>query len=375
MSNRELRKNQRRRYEVRQRGGNILNALGGPIPTSISVNAFGTGPTVPFAEQLGTPQCDFTARPGQLFNGVNPSAAGTNEYPFPSATPPTGTFHPATYNNQADVQNQLISNMKGGKRSKPKKSRKSRQSRKSQQSQQRGGACGCMVQRGGTGGLAEGNIVGPLPNIPLPMLGGRRNNSRKIQKQRGGGTSYSFATNGNVDPSQAVDLIGGTGPNAAALIAPSGCSPRSGSYDDPHAPINMALKAAQSGGAYMLNTAAPLSASFAQPAPPSYGAPNAYGPECYHAPGSQIPVYNADSAAFNFKPSIAENNTLPPGVNVYNDVIQQPGRMGATDQLMATTADMRTSQVGAARRKIIKIRKTRKRQNKGCWSRKNNYRK
>ena len=368
MSNRELRKNHRRRYEVRQRGGNILNAMGGPIPTSISVNAFGTGPTVPFAEQLGTPQCDFTARPGQLFHGVNPGAAGTNEYPFPSATPSTGSFSPASYNNGSDVQS-LLAPQKGGKR----KSRK-----------QRGGACGCMLQSGGSGGLAEGNIVGTLPpNYANPMMGGRRHRkSRKIQKQRGGGTSYSFATDGNPDSSQAIDLIGGAGPNAAALHAPSGCAPRSGSLEDPHAPINMALKAAQTGGAYSLNTAAPLSESFAEPHPPSYGAPNAYAESCYHAPGSQLPVYNADSASFNFKPSIAENNTLPPGVNVYNDVIQQPGRMGATTELMATTPDMRTSQVGAGYRRSgsksrgrKSKRNTRKRVNRRCWSRKNNNRK
>ena len=387
MSNRELRKNHRRRYEVRQRGGNILNSLGASIPTSISVNAFGTGPTVPFAEQLGTPQCDFTARPGQLFHGVNPDAAGTNEYPFPSSSPSTGSFSPASYNNGSDVQS-LLASQKGGKR-------------KSRKSNMRGGACGCMLQSGGSGGLAEGNIVGTLPPMYAnPMMGGRRhrksrrNNSRK---QRGGGTSYSFATDGNPDSSQAIDLIGGAGPNAAALIAPSGCAPRSGSLEDPHAPINMALRAAQTGGAYSLNTAAPLSESFAQPAPPSYGAPNAYAESCYHAPGSQLPVYNADSASFNFKPSIAENNTLPPGVNVYNDVIQQPGRMGATEQLMATTADMRTSQVGAGygrrgsksrgrksrgsksrgskRRGSRNTRKRANRKNRRACSRKNNNRK
>jgi len=245
----------------------------------------------------------------------------------------------------------------------------------------RGGACGCMLQSGGSGGLAEGNIVGTLPPMYVnPMMGGRRhrksrrNNSRK---QRGGGTSYSFATDGNPDSSQAIDMIGGAGPNAAALIAPSGCAPRSGSLEDPHAPINMALRAAQTGGAYSLNTAAPLSESFAEPHPPSYGAPNAYAESCYHAPGSQLPVYNADSASFNFKPSIAENNTLPPGVNVYNDVIQQPGRMGATEQLMATTADMRTSQVGAGygRLRSKSKRKTRRsRKNRRACSRKNNRR-
>lgn len=357
MSNRELRKIQRRRYEVRQRGGNILNAMGGPIPTSVPLSASGEGPTVPFAEQLGTPQCDFTARPGQLFHGVNPDAAGTNEYPFPSATPSTGSFAPASYNNGSDVQSLLVS-QKGGKR-------KHRKSRK-----QRGGGCGCMLQSGGSGGLAEGNIVGTLPPMYAnPMMGGRRRH-RSSKKQRGGGTSYSFATDGNPDPSQGVDLIGGGGPNAAALHAPSGCAPRAGSLEDPHAPVNMALRAAQSGGAYSLSSAAPLTSGFDQPHPPSYGAPNAYGPECYKAPGSEVPVYNADSASFNFRPSIAENNTLPPGVNVYNDVIQQPGRMGATNELMATTPDMRTSQVGGRMRKR-NTRNTRRRANRRCWGRKN----
>jgi len=343
MSNRELRKNHRRRYEMRQRGGNILDSLGGLIPTSVSLSAMGTGPTVPVAQQLGTPQCDFTMRPGQLVHGTNPDAAGTNVYPFPSASPSTGTFAPATYNNQADVQNQMAAQT-GGRR----KNRKNRKSRK-----QKGGACGCMLQSGGDGGLAQGNIVGPI-QVPTNsrLVGGRRN----TRKQRGGGTSYHFATDGNPDSSQGVDLIGGTGPNAAALHAPSGCAPRAGSPEDPHAPMNMA----QRGGAYALDSAAPLTGAFAAPAPPSYGAANAFPESCYHAPGSQIPVYNADSASFNFRPSIAENNTLPPGVNVYNDVIQQPGRMGATDQLMATTPDMRTSQVGGKRKR----RNTRKRTNR-----------
>ena len=360
MSNRELRKNHRRRYEMRQRGGNILDSLGGLIPTSVSLSAMGTGPTVPVALQLGTPQCDFTMRPGQLIHGTNPDAAGTNVYPFPSSSPSTGTFAPATYNNQADVQNQMAAQT-GGKR----KNRKNRKSRK-----QKGGACGCMVQSGGDGGLAGGNFVGRI-QVPTNsrLLGGRRN----TRKQRGGGTSYSFATDGNPDSSQGVDLIGGTGPNAAALHAPSGCAPRAGSPEDPHAPMNMALRAAQTGGAYALDSAAPLTGAFAAPAPPSYGAANAFPESCYHAPGSQIPVYNADSASFNFRPSIAENNTLPPGVNVYNDVIQQPGRMGATDQLMVTTPDMRTSQVGGKRRRNTRKRANRK--NRNSRGRKIMYRK
>jgi hypothetical protein len=78
-------------------------------------------------------------------------------------------------------------------------------------------------------------------------------------------------------------------------------------------------------------SAAPLETAFPATPQPSYGAANAFPESCYKAPGSEMPVYNANSASFNFSPSITANNTLPPGVNVYNQVDQQPGRMGAPE--------------------------------------------
>lgn len=136
-----------------------------------------------------------------------------------------------------------------------------------------GGACGCSVQRGGCG-------CGSL-------FGGKRNkrNKRNTRKQRGGNRGVM------VDPSMSV---GGNGPNAAPTHTPLPCDVRAGSPN----PVF-------TGGAYSTG--------------------NAYPAECYRAPGSSLPVYNADSAGFHFEPS---TGTMPDGVTPYNDVIQHAARVG-----------------------------------------------
>jgi len=58
------------------------------------------------------------------------------------------------------------------------------------------------------------------------------------------------------------------------------------------------------------------------------GAGNAYAAECYRAPGSQLPVYNASSAGFMFSPSTLGGATLPDGVTAFNEVVPVAARTG-----------------------------------------------
>ena len=149
----------------------------------------------------------------------------------------------------------------------------------------RGGACGCMVRRGGS------------------------------RAQRGGAGGFA------VDPSVSV---GGSGPNAAPLHSPVGCDARGGAPNplnpvggttDPRAPTdlysltpNQMAPSVQAGGAY------------------SSG--NAFSGECYKAPGSMLPVYEAQTAGFTFSPSTEIGGALPDGVTPYNNVVQYAARLG-----------------------------------------------
>jgi len=163
---------------------------------------------------------------------------------------------------------------------------------------------------------------GSIDNNPHPelaqvaMVGGvrktfRRNNRRKgSRKQRGGGT-YGFG----VDTTTSV---GGSGPNVAPVYSGIPCDARAGSANplanhafgsDPRAPADLySLTPNQSGGAYSTG--------------------NAYGAECYRAPGSQLPVYHAETAGFHFRPSTEFGSTLPDGVTAYNDVVPHAARVG-----------------------------------------------
>ena len=122
---------------------------------------------------------------------------------------------------------------------------------------QRGGACGCM--RGG-----------------------------RSRRQRGGGVN-GFSVN-------VGSSIGGAGPNAAPVYAGVPCDARAGTPNpnnagglgaDPRAPGDLysLTPNVQRGGAY------------------SSG--NGYDASCYRAPGSELPVYNAETAGFRFEPSTA----------------------------------------------------------------------
>jgi hypothetical protein len=59
----------------------------------------------------------------------------------------------------------------------------------------------------------------------------------------------------------------------------------------------------------------------------SYGG-NAYDASCYRAPGSEMPVYPAESVGFHFTPSTQAGATLPDGVTAFNEVVQHAARLG-----------------------------------------------
>jgi len=299
MSNRSLRNNRRHRYAARQRGGSHspafgvgnLDALAGSFAGASTTGA-GSGPMVPIeARADANTGCDAIPRTETaLHTQANPDIAGTNVFPFPGGfTSPS--FSPSSPMSNA-VQfppSDINAKQMGGARrlvSKTHRHGRGQTCPICNKRKQRGGGCGCM--------------------------------------QRGGGSPQGLA-----QFPDALYLSGG-GPNVGNPVnAQSGCDPRPGSPEDPHAPINHV----QRGGAYMsIASAAPLDTAFTSTPPSSYGTANDFSESCYKAPGSELPVYNNNSTAFNFRPSLVENNSLAPGVNVYNDVIQQPGRMGPPTQ-------------------------------------------
>jgi hypothetical protein len=151
----------------------------------------------------------------------------------------------------------------------------------------------------------------------VPRWGGRRTSrkgtsrkgtSRKGTRRMRGGFARAVA----VDPSVSV---GGTGPNVAALHAPVPCDARAGVHPgpvlptDPRAPADLySATPNQTGGAYSTG--------------------NAYGAECYRAPGSSLPVYEAQTAGFTFNPSSRSGAFLPDGVTDFNEVVPMAARVG-----------------------------------------------
>lgn len=169
---------------------------------------------------------------------------------------------------------------------------------------------------------------GQLVNEPNPdlaqvrMAGGRRHRrqrthhrrahrAKRTRKQRGGGVN-GFSVN-------VAASVGGTGPNVAPVYAGVPCDARAGAPNvnnasglgpDPRAPgdIYSLTPNTQRGGAY------------------SSG--NAYDASCYRAPGSELPVYNAETAGFRFAPSTVAGAALPDGVTAYNEVVPYAARLG-----------------------------------------------
>ena len=198
------------------------------------------------------------------------------------------------------------------------------------------------------------------------MRGGRRT---RRQRQRGG----RFA----VDPSMS---IGGDGPNAAPVNMAVPCDVRAGSPNpfapnmltaDPRAPAGLysstpnqsapITMGGQSGGGALAPSEYTTSAGYLEARIPNFdyhqtgaglrrtrrlrlrGGGAAFDASCYRAPGSQMPVYPAESAGFHFAPSTAAGAALPDGVTAFNEVVPHAARMG-----------------GGRRRKAAGKRKTRK---------------
>jgi len=199
-----------------------------------------------------------------------------------------------------------------------------------------GGGCGCM--RGGACGCMRGGACGApsFTGMPVAVKGGRR-----TLRKRGGG-NYGFA----VDPSQSV---GGNGPNVGAFNVPVPCDGRMGTQHalnppqggpDPRAPTDLysvspagstaSVRGAEEGllnPAFMKGGRRRTLRRRRQRAG-AYGTPNAYPEECYRAPGSSLPVYNASSAGFTFSPSTEKGVFLPDGVAAYNEVWPTAARVG-----------------------------------------------
>lgn len=162
-----------------------------------------------------------------------------------------------------------------------------------------------------------------------PMAGGKRtrkarkaNRTRKAMKAMnlmGGTRGFS------VDP---WNNIGGNGPNAGAANVPVPCDPRAGSFNFmSHTPIHpdiraphdvYSLTANKMGGSYKGCTARGG----------SYSQGNGYSDECYAAPGSYLPKYEAETAGFTFRPSTEQGGTLPDGITAYMDRVPVAARMG-----------------------------------------------
>jgi hypothetical protein len=167
-----------------------------------------------------------------------------------------------------------------------------------------GGGCGCSAMRGGACGCS----------VPKAWSGGRR---RRTQRKMRGGAYRA------VDVFPGVS-VGGDGPNVAALHAGVPCDGRAGAPNqfnlqgltvDVRAPAdlysvttNQSAPSVQAGGAYSTG--------------------NGFSEGCYKAPGSMLPVYEAETAGFHFRPSTEFGSTLPDGVTAYNDVVPQAARLG-----------------------------------------------
>jgi hypothetical protein len=363
--NRALQRRTTRRFSARKFGGGY--GMGAPLVNIPS----GPGSDWNFAVKqpinAGYDDCAFPSRPGELFNQPNPSLAqvamvggGSGGYDSPLYMAKEWPTGPVDYTYKTDPNRAAVA-MAGGRRSRRHRMRggavldnpmyiakewdqtahtsggeatrwgdvsmaqtvmaggKRRKNKSRKQKQRGGGNCGCSGSK---------------------LFGGSRRSSRRQRGgagcglMRGGGT-YGYA----IDPSVSV---GGSGPNVAPLHTGVPCDGRAGypnplnppsSNPDPRAPTdlysfttNQTTPTVQAGGGLADNAGPAMVGS--QPPSTSYGHGNAYGPECYKAPGSELPVYNADVAGFHFRPSTEIGGTLPDGVTAYNDVVPNAARVG-----------------------------------------------
>jgi hypothetical protein len=284
----------------------------------------------------GFDDCAFPARPGQLFNLPNPALAQT---PMAGGGGTNPLYVAKEWPDNSDVSRAQVP-FAGGKRSRRRQSRLRRL--------QYGGdsnlashaytakewpqtANTALVQ---TTGMSGGGC--PCASGSRPMGGGRRRGSRR---QRGGGcgcsgsrlfgggrrstrrmrggASYGFAIN----PSMS---IGGTGPNVDAVRTPIPCDARAGA---PNSLNQSGLSPDPRAGGFGYS-ATPNQTTPSLQAGGAFSSGNAYGAECYKAPGSMLPTYEAQTAGFSFRPSTVAGGTLPDGVTAYNDVVPYAARMG-----------------------------------------------
>lgn len=362
--NRTLQRRNVRRFSARKHGGGY--GMGAPL-VSIPTQPGGDWTfAVKQPVNQGYDDCAFPARPGELYNQPNPPLAqvamvggggdaAQDHSPFYTAKEwPTG---PVDYTYKTDPSRAQVAMVGGGDDNLASHAytakewpqvahdsgnpatkwgdvsqaqvamvggrKKRRGSAKKRRSTRRkvGGGCGC----------AGSKLFG----------GGRR---RRSTRKVGGGTN-GYA----VDPSVSV---GGSGPNVAPLHTGVPCDGRAGVPNalnpppgpaDPRAPADLySLTPNQTGGGLVSESPAPAMVG-SQPSPSAYAHGNAYGPECYKAPGSEIPVYNADVAGFHFRPSTEIGGTLPDGVTAYNDVVPVAARVGGGRKKRRTTRRRRST--------------------------------
>ena len=296
--NRNLRKQSMKRCAFRKRGGGFST---GPALLPVPVDDW----TYTQKQLVNQPydDCAIPNRTGQLFNQPNPELAqvvmaggGHNSWgtwdpklnPELAQAPMAGGADWGYKPDLGPIQTPMAGGACGCSVPKYVGGRRRKNTRRY------GGGCGCMLQQAG-----------------------RRNNRRRSYRKMRGGMWRAVA----VDPSVSV---GGDGPNVGALHAGVPCDGRAGTPNmlsndmyvpDPRAPAdiysltpNQTAPSVQAGGAYSTG--------------------NGFSEGCYKAPGSMLPVYEAETAGFHFRPSTEFGSTLPDGVTAYNDVVPQAARLG-----------------------------------------------
>jgi hypothetical protein len=350
--NRAIQRNTSRRTMYRKRGGGY--GMGAPLVT------LPTGPgsdwTFAVKEPInqGFDDCAFPARPGQLFNAPNPALAqvamvgGKRRRATRKTRKMRGGAVDSIEASHGYLANGWTQELKHG--SSPATEwgvdtglaqtvMAGGGSRK-----QRGGAIDPIEAEHGyppDGWETPSTHGGKMPTYgpqtglaQTPMAGGRRRRNRSMKgggcgctgnklfggarrtRKMRGGAAYGYA----IDPSQS---IGGSGPNVDAIRNPVPCDPRPGSIDPSNPQLPLDPRAYGVGYSATPNTTLP-----SVQAGGAYSTGNAYPDSCYKAPGSSLPVYNAQTAGFNFYPSTAHNGALPDGVTPYNDVVPYAARMG-----------------------------------------------
>lgn len=204
-----------------------------------------------------------------------------------------------------------------------------------------GGGCGCML-RGGLrrhGGGAGCMLRG---GAGCMLRGGKR---RSTRKQRGGNKG-GFG----IDPSMSV---GGTGPIAEPARFAIPCDPRAGVEANPFT----APAIPNDPRAPAFGYSATANNSFQRQTGGAYSSGNAYPDSCYRATGSQMPVYPATTAGFEFRPSTAAGATLPDGVTAYNEVVPVAARQGGGKRAKKSRKSRKNRKAAKKSRKARKVSK------------------